>query len=385
MVDKLPSKEAIWRNPRTPALIELRQAVDELVVQSQQIPACDSPELTFVIIKAVEDGGRAARDQVEAIARATGEMALIFLCHGAFTRWGADGLQLIVDIAVTHRTVKSKAAALTILASLARHGALPPGGHYALPLPLDPKDLQLDSLAIRAPAKQALRLLLLSLPDDELLLPLHQSIIHLQRTDADTDTGAQSELVRALSARWLQIGPAVLNQYEQLLLEAPSDEPAFQRFFCDYPQLLDPMAVHVWSRPDFHGVLEPDFVVRRADDSYLVIEIECPGKSLITRDNRLSRDAGHAEAQALEYEEFLSARVAEARTHFPHYRRADCLTVIGLERGLAPAQRDALDRANGRRQNARVVGFDWLLDRARTVVSNVREGDITVIDRHRVV
>jgi len=71
--------------------------------------------------------------------------------------------------------------------------------------------------------------------------------------------------------------------------------------------------------------------------------------------------------------------------HFPNYHRADCLAVIGLERVLTTEQRLNLDRANSRRHNLKVVGFDWLLERARIVVSNVGEGEIGVTKKHRVI
>jgi hypothetical protein len=172
------------------------------------------------------------------------------------------------------------------------------------------------------------------------------------------------ELVASLGAKWLRFGPPALDSYERTLTENASDEPAFQAFFCTFPRLLDPMALQVWSQPDFHGVAEPDFVVRRADESYLVVEIECPGKLLLTKSGQFSRETVHAEKQALDYESFLSERISEARVHFPNYRRADCLAVIGLEGELTTEQRQNLDRANGRRQNLKTVGFDWLLDRA---------------------
>ena len=118
----------------------------------------------------------------------------------------------------------------------------------------------------------------------------------------------------------------------------------------------------------------------------VVVEIECPAKLLLTRNGQLGRDAGHAEKQALDYEGFLSDRIVEARTHFPNYRRAECMAVVGLENALTPeAASEYLDRANERRQNMRIVGFDWLLERARTVVRNMSDREVEVVKRHRVV
>ena len=161
--------------------------------------------------------------------------------------------------------------------------------------------------------------------------------------------------------------------------------PHFRPFFAHSPNFSTRWLFKYGSQPDFHGALEADFVIRRADDSYLVVEIECPGKPLLTKGGQFSREAVHAEKQALDYESFLSERIPEARVHFTNYRRADCLAVVGLERTLSTEQRHNLDRANERRQNLKVVGFDWLLERARTVIKNVSEGEIEVTKRHRVI
>lgn len=71
--------------------------------------------------------------------------------------------------------------------------------------------------------------------------------------------------------------------------------------------------------------------------------------------------------------------------HFPKYRRADCLVIIGTEAGLNHAQSEALERAKQRRQNVRIAGFDWLEARARRLIENVSHGTIDVITRHRVI
>jgi hypothetical protein len=192
-------------------------------------------------------------------------------------------------------------------------------------------------------------------------------------------------LVAALSSKWFQLSPAVLDAFEQMFVTHADDEPAFQRFLCRYPQLLDPMAIHVWSQPSFHGALIPDYLIRRADDSYLVVEIETPAKPLMTRGNQLTAAALQAERQVLDYEEFLSERVQEARTHFPGFSRAERLVVIGQETALAEPQRKGLRKANAGRQGTRIVGFDWLAQRARTVIRNIAEGEVSVVEHHRLV
>ena len=55
------------------------------------------------------------------------------------------------------------------------------------------------------------------------------------------------------------------------------------------------------------------------------------------------------------------------------------------ERELTTELRRNLDRANGRRQNLKIVGFDWLLERARILISNIGEGNIEITTKHRVI
>jgi hypothetical protein len=335
---------------------------------------------------AVSDGGIAARNRVEAEARAADDLEITFPTYAALATWGREGLNLIVKIAIDGRTVKSKSAALTVFTVLATSGQFSPGRLRMIhPTFMALVNKNIDAAATKSEARHALRLLIMSLPNDDLLIPLSQSFVHLQMEPQPSPPELVQQLLAAISAKWLRFGPPALDRYAQMLTESANDEPAFQAFFCAFPQLLDPMAVQAWSQPDFHGAAEPDFVIRRADDSYLVVEIECPGKTLLTKSGQLSRDSVHAEKQALDYESFLSERISEARMHFPNYRRADCLAVIGLETSLTAEQRQNLDRANGRRQNLKVVGFDWLLERARTVISNVGEGEIEVVKRHRIV
>jgi hypothetical protein len=176
----------------------------------------------------------------------------------------------------------------------------------------------------------------------------------------------------------LAIGRPILDEYEQLIIHSRDDEPAFQSFFENHPQLLDPMAATVWPHPNLAGARAPDFIVRRTDDSYLVVEIETPGKVIITGANQLSAQATQAIAQAADYRAFLVERFQTAAAHFPRFSEPDCLVVIGLESRLSLSQRAALARDNRGRSTLRVVGFDWIARRAEAVARNAIETQITV-------
>ncbi|HEY2710795.1 MAG TPA: Shedu anti-phage system protein SduA domain-containing protein [Caulobacteraceae bacterium] len=342
-------------------------------------------ELYLLLNDALTDGGAGARAKVAAVARDGDELELIYPAYAAMLTWGDVGINEIIAIALAGTTVKIKSAALTLLAAVAATGRTP---NLAFPVS-DPRFMQrvnagLNPLTAQRSARQGLRRLLLAISTDDVLGPVNSAFMFLSIQQPECPEMGE-ELVAALSSKWFRLSPTVLDKFEQMFDTNAEDEPAFQNFLCRYPQLLDPMAIHVWSQPSFHGALVPDYLIRRADDSYLVVEIETPAKRIMTRGNQLASAAMQAERQVLDYEDFLSERVQEARTHFPGFSRAERLVVIGREGFLNEAQRKGLRRANAVRHGTRIVGFDWLAQRARTVINNIAEGDVTVVEHHRVV
>ena len=189
------------------------------------------------------------------------------------------------------------------------------------------------------------------------------------------DIGAAKEIFAAMSARWLAVAEPVLGEFERLIVEHPDDEAVFQSFLTNHPQILDPMAIQVWPQPNLLGSRYPDFLVRRADNSYLVVEIECPAKSLV-KGGQASAAVTHAEQQVTDYRDYLMRRHQDAIQHFPHFNDPDCLVVTGLQRELDERQMAILAHVNRHRVRLRIVGFDWLVERARNIATN--------ITRHRV-
>ncbi len=181
-------------------------------------------------------------------------------------------------------------------------------------------------------------------------------------------------LFLAMCSRWLAVGPNVLSEYRSLLRSASDNEPALQAFFEDHSLLLDATALDVWSKPDLHGAAEPDFLIRRIDGSYLVVEIETPGKGIVTKRNQITAYASQAIAQALRYRAFLVSRSAEASSTFTDFREPTCLVVIGLESELNAQQRSTLRLENENRSSLQIVGFDRLAERAEALANNVVEG-----------
>ena len=188
------------------------------------------------------------------------------------------------------------------------------------------------------------------------------------------DSYAAKNLIHALALRSIAVGPRILAQYSRLMAEEGNNEPLFQSFFQRHPLLLDPRAFQVWGKPDFHGRLEPDFLIRTYDNNYVVVEIETPAKRLITQNGQLSAYATHAIDQVLEYQDYLRNHSKAARKIFPHFNTLTGLVVVGLESSLNAKQEDVLRRENQSRSEIRIVGFDVLADTANAVTRNVIHG-----------
>lgn len=287
--------------------------------------------------------------------------------------WGQGGLKALVDNALREPTSKNFGLAFELLAGTAE-------GTEPQPIGLHRLDSQLrevisravgDWAALAGPARANLNELMLSIDDDD-DAALYAGI-SLQGL-AVLNQSAIRHLSHALASRSMAVGPRVLTVYDRLLADRSDDEPTFHRFFESHPLLLDSRAFQVWSKPDLHGQLEPDFLIRTYDDRYLVVEIETPAKLLVTQQYQLSAQATHAISQVLLYQEFLRTHLTAATAVFPKFSAPDGLVVIGRESTLNAGQQAVLRLENLSRSAITIVGFDALAHTARTVTDNVVDG-----------
>ena len=286
--------------------------------------------------------------------------------------WRRDGLQALIENALEKPTSKNVSLAFRLLASTAEGQPSQSVGWFLsdsqVPEAVSRAVSNWDDL--RLEARSHLHELVLSLKDD-----VHASISAGAALTllAVQDQGAVNNLIHAFALRSIAVGPRILGAYRDLLVAA-TDEPSFQNFFEEHPLFLDPRAFQVWGRPDFHGKLEPDFIIRTYDGRYVIVEIETPTKLMVTQQRQLSADTSHAISQVLQYQDYLLTHFASATATFPEFTRPSGLVVIGLESSLNVEQKAALRSENLSRSDVRIVGFDALADAANVVTRNVIQG-----------
>ena len=295
----------------------------------------------------------------------------------ALIAWGETGIKAITENVTEVDSSKNHSLAITILAPLAA-GQFPAAtGTWIHDSDLirqihqkagDPKTLQ-------PVAKKYLNEFIMGISDpDDVALFVGTSLHQIALSEAD----AVRPLFQASALRYTAVGLLELAEFEQLLATAATDEPAFHSFFERNPLFLDPLALRVWSKPDLHGKKEPDFLVQRTDNSYLIIEIETPAKTLVTSQNQLSADTTHAITQALEYRSFLAKQFPAASATFPNFSVPDCLVVTGRQATLDADQLNSLRLENEHRSHMTILGFDELAKRTRAITENVINASIPV-------
>ena len=287
--------------------------------------------------------------------------------------WGQGGLKALVENALEEPTSKNFSLAFQLLSSIA-------DGHEPQSTASFVSAFQLRQAVSSAvgnwndlalAARSRLHELMLSIDnDDQAGIYVATSLMGLSLLEPSSIR----HLSHALALRTTAVGPRVLTAYDDLLVRAGNDESVFQHFFERHPLLLDSRAFQVWGKPDLHGKLEPDFIIRTYDDNYVIVEIETPAKRLVTKRGNLSADATHAIDQVLEYQDYLGTHIAEASVAFPQFTSSIGLVVVGCEASLNDNQKDVLRRVNQSRPNIRIVGFDKLAGTAKAVTGNVIHG-----------
>ena len=337
-------------------------------------------DLPPLLIECITDGGTNALAAVLLLAETRYDFAggAMFQHESAFPliAWKEKGLEAIYELSLRPTSPHNWSIAVEILSSIAI-GQMP--SSFVSSSSSDLKDtvkrLIGDVSLLAMKADELLKRTILSHDIEEESLWELSSLFHF---GSRNDSARIKKVLSAISLRWLAVGQPIINQYKTLIDTNLDDETAFQSFFEENPLFLDPLSVKVWSKPDFHGKKEPDFVIKRADNSYLIIEIETPAKQIVTRDGQIGAKVTQAVTQAMEYRTFLLERFQQAQATFPNFNPPDALVIIGLEGALSEEEQAILRRENEHRAHIRIIGYDAIADRMSAITQNLVEGRVRV-------
>jgi len=187
--------------------------------------------------------------------------------------------------------------------------------------------------------------------------------------------GANEDLV------WDLLTKSVLNltnadlQRLQELVNQDLDEREYQHFLETHPVILDPVASSIVPRQTLADVHGTDFVIRRLDDEYTLVEIEKARDRPFTDYPQPSAPLSHALAQVFQWFSWVEDNVAYAQTHgFPGIHTPKGIVVIGRNADLDKEQRRMLKQMNDLlHPRIRIMTYDDVIASARHVLNNLTQ------------
>ncbi|GAA0716708.1 DUF4263 domain-containing protein [Dactylosporangium roseum] len=178
-------------------------------------------------------------------------------------------------------------------------------------------------------------------------------------------------IMKVLTAGSIAVPASILDDFEELVSKDLPEE-RYQEFLKRYPTVLDPLAAAVIPKHRMGTEFVTDFVIRRHDLRYLVVEIEKPQDRIFTTNDDFTREFTHALGQVLDFQGWVAEHGPYARNALPNIENPRGLLVIGRRAALSARQERKLRRWSVNSNLIDVVTFDDLVTSGRQLLSSLR-------------
>lgn len=182
-----------------------------------------------------------------------------------------------------------------------------------------------------------------------------------------------SLIIELLVRSTIRINDELCDQFASLI-EQKLDEGSYQDFLERNPAILDPLAASIIPQQRLGSEFKCDFVIKRLDDEYVVVEIEKPqdvpfaNKKNPKPSTHLSRPLG----QILSWLSWLEDHREYANAHFPGIHSPQGLIVVGRKNALTNVQLRMLKALNDNLSpRIRIQTYDDILENARNIARNL--------------
>ncbi|HKQ09499.1 MAG TPA: Shedu anti-phage system protein SduA domain-containing protein [Blastocatellia bacterium] len=169
----------------------------------------------------------------------------------------------------------------------------------------------------------------------------------------------------------IRITKRLIDEFERLV-SSDLPEKEYQQFLAANPVFIDPLADQIVDQQKLGLEYKTDFVVRRLDNEYILVEIEKPQDSIFTAKNDFTAEFTHAFGQVIDFQEWVDSHSEYARYHMPGISSPRGLLVMGKRKDLSPEQSAKLKRYCINSQAITVFTYDDLIERAKTLYENIR-------------
>jgi hypothetical protein len=164
----------------------------------------------------------------------------------------------------------------------------------------------------------------------------------------------------------IKLSRPLLQEFDEMINRDLREED-YLVFLKQHPVFLDPLAADVIPKQKLGIERVTDFVLRRYDSKYLLVEIEKPQNRLFTLTNDFTSEFTHAFGQVLDFQQWVDSHAAYARVHMPGVSSPRGLLVIGRRTDLSEENKAKLHRFSINCASIDVVTFDDLLGNATSL------------------
>ena len=155
------------------------------------------------------------------------------------------------------------------------------------------------------------------------------------------------------------------------LLDQENAEEIYQTFLAEHPVFLDPLASEIIPKHRLGSEFITDFVIRRLDNKYVVVEIEKPQDAVFTAGDDFSAKFTHALGQVLDFQQWIDSHGEYARSLLPEISSPRGVVIIGTAANFSERQRQKLHRFNMNSSTVQVLTFDEVAFNARRLHQNI--------------
>lgn len=184
------------------------------------------------------------------------------------------------------------------------------------------------------------------------------------------------EMVRAIfdifTESSISINRKIIEEFKKLVFTVGLKEEEYQKYLSQHPVLLDSLAKTTISKQKLGVDLITDFVIKKLNGEYVIVEIEKPSDLIFTKNNDFTSQFTHALGQIIDFQEWTESNIAYAQKLMPNIKSPPGLLVIGRRDQLNDYQQNKLKRfninSNGR---VKVITFDDILENAEHLYRNI--------------
>lgn len=344
----------------------------ELEEELCRLVADDSPECLSKLGEFLKDRVRSEIAENGTVSVSM-DISLPRLVAKALLQKGPAGVQLLI------RALREEGADVFGDLWWASKGKFAPGpleGYLKRETPRPELNRPLTAETIQA-ARDAVNQLMIEARTSPMLLShilMFLSFSFQIRTIGGLDGVGLDEFYDMMTSGAIKLSKPLLQQFDKMINQDLREED-YQLFLKRHPVFLDALASDVIPKQKLGIEKVTDFVLRRYDNKYILVEIEKPQDRLFTLTNDFTAEFTHAFGQVLDFQQWVDSHASYARVHMPGISSPRGLLVIGRRTNLSEENKAKLHRFALNCISIDILMFDDLLQNATNLYEAIlRQG-----------